>query len=380
MRSAPARRPRATQSRQRAPPEAARAPAGHRRAAAPPRCLRPRPGPPSVFDRARPGDRREVRQADLDRDRAPLALLALQRLAQVLAQPPQDRLELRVVRDVLVEGPLVALRDDGALGLHAAVVLEVRAPMQEAAEVGPEALDQGGLVDLAQRGDRRDPDLVKSRGRLRPDPGNEARREAREPLASHLAAQRDHPAGLLAAARHLGDELVRADAHRRGQARLRVDAAKERAQERLRRDQIRDVEVGLVDSDLVDQRHLGPHQIPHPARHVAVRREVGRDDDRVRAESPRLRGGHGRVHSVGARLVGRGGDDRARSAAGDDHRPPPQLGRLDQLDARIERIEVHVGDDAAHASILRPGDDESPPGQCHGGDSKTTGCFRRARS
>ncbi len=54
-----------------------------------------------VRQRAGAGDRRPVGQADLDRDRAALARLALQALAELVGERAQDRLELLVGGDVL---------------------------------------------------------------------------------------------------------------------------------------------------------------------------------------------------------------------------------------------------------------------------------------
>ena len=66
------------------------------------------------------------------------------------------------------------------------------------------------------------------------------------------------------------------------------------------------------------------------------------------------------MHAVGARLVGRGGDDLAGPAgitvAADDHRPPGQLGPAEDLDGGEELVEVDVEDPVlrGHAATLGP--------------------------
>ena len=87
-------------------------------------------------------------------------------------------------------------------------------------------------------------------------------------------------------------------------------------------------------------------ELPHALGRLAVGREVRRDDDRVRAQPARARGRHRRADAELARLVARGRHHRARSAAGDDHRLARQLRPPQQLDGRVERVAVEVGDDA----------------------------------
>ena len=127
-----------------------------------------------------------------------------------------------------------------------------------------------------------------------------------------------------------------------------ADLGHQPAHRGARRDQAAEVEVGLVEPDDLDVVDLGAHERHDPPRHGAVGVEVGRDDDRVGAQPPRARGGHGRADAEPPRLVGGGGDHRPRAAAGHDDRQAPQLRAALQLDRRVEGVDVEVGDAAPH--------------------------------
>ena len=107
-----------------------------------------------------------------------------------------------------------------------------------------------------------------------------------------------------------------------------------------------EVGVRLVDPDLLHAVEPLADQLPDPLRRLPVGREVGRDDDRVRAQPARARGRHRRPDAERARLVAGGRDDRPRAGAGHDHRLADQLRAPQQLDRRVERVAVEVGDDA----------------------------------
>ena len=123
-----------------------------------------------------------------------------------------------------------------------------------------------------------------------------------------------------------------------------------------------EVRVGLVEAHRLQAVELRAHELPHLARLLAVGGEVGRDDDRRRAQPPRLRGRHRRPDAELARLVGRGGHDRARPGAGDDHRLALQVRALEQLDRGVERVAVEVGDDALRGHST---DGKSGPGRTY---------------
>ena len=203
------------------------------------------------------------------------------------------------------------------------------------------------LVGLLERADRREADRRQPLGRLGPDAGDDPQRAARQPPARLLAAHRDEALRLLEVGRDLRDQPVRADADRDRDAGAVAHVGDQLAQHAQRLLGVGDVGVALVEPDLLDDRQTLAHQLPDLARLVPVGLEVGRDEDRLRAQPPRLRGGRGRADAEPARLVGRGRDDRARPGAGDDDRLAGQLGPAQQLDRDVERVAVEVGDHTA---------------------------------
>ena len=94
-----------------------------------------------------------------------------QPLAQLARQPAQDRLQLGMRRDVLVEGPLGRDRLRGTgLRLDRRVVEEQRPRLQVARPAVAEARRQYSLVGLLQLRHRREAHRRQPLGGLRPDP------------------------------------------------------------------------------------------------------------------------------------------------------------------------------------------------------------------
>ena len=70
------------------------------------------------------------------------------------------------------------------------------------------------------------------------------------------------------------------------------------------------------------------------------------DEDGVRAAAERLGGAHRGVDAERARDVVRGRNDAAPArVAADDQRLRAQLGVLELLDRRVERVEIQMRDD-----------------------------------
>ena len=236
------------------------------------------------------------------------------------------------------------------------VVVEMRARVQLArhalAEALREELLRGGL-QLADRVQREDAEALRG---LRADALEQAHRVAGEVLDGLLAAHRDERRRLERRARGLGDQPRGPDPDRQRHPGALEDRGDQRAQQRDRQRLLREVEVGLVDSGLLDRRDALADDRPDLRAGRAVGLEVGRDHDRRRAQRPRPRGRHRRVDAVAARLVARGGHDRARPGARDDHRHAAQLRAPPKLDRRVERIDVHVRDDPprGHATHSAP--------------------------
>ena len=131
---------------------------------------------------------------------------------------------------------------------------------------------------------------------------------------------------------------------------------------------LRQVDVDLVDAAVLDvRRDLGDRGLEE-ARIVPVLVEVGRQQHRVGRQQRGLHQAHARMHAEVARRVGGGGDHAAAGVAAqrretqaavgqafglmappaaDHHRQPAQLRVAQQLDRRVERVHVEVGDPAA---------------------------------
>ena len=132
--------------------------------------------------------------------------------------------------------------------------------------------------------------------------------------------------------------------------------------------QVGEVDVDLVDAAVFDLRRDRAHRLLEHARITAVFVEVGRQQHRVGRERGGLHQAHARIHAERARFVGGGRDHAAAGVvaqrrelarvvladrvlgrlvaapAADHERPAAQLGIAQQLDGRIERIHVEMGD------------------------------------
>ena len=118
----------------------------------------------------------------------------------------------------------------------------------------------------------------------------------------------------------------------------------------------RDIEERLVDRERLDQRRDLAEQPHHLRRVVRVPLEVRLEHDRLRAAAQRHGHRHRRVDAVLAGLVGGGGDDRTQRPVPDDDRLADQLGMLEQLDGGEERVHVHVQDVGGRVGGWRVGD------------------------
>jgi hypothetical protein len=129
----------------------------------------------------------------------------------------------------------------------------------------------------------------------------------------------------------------------------------ELAQDAQRLLDARQVGVGLVEAELLDDLEAFADDPPHALGGLLIGREVGRDQDRVGALAQRARRRHRGADAELPRLVGRCRDHRPRPVARHDHRLAAQLGPLDQLDRRVERVAVQMSDDAlCHGQKVGP--------------------------
>ena len=189
-----------------------------------------------------------------------------------------------------------------------------------------------------------------------------------------------HAIGLVELGGDLREQLVRRDADRRRQSGRRAHRVLDRLRERaylgervglrfLARDGRGRIDVGQIDVDLVDPAVLDLRRdrgdgLLEEARIAPVRVEIDRQPDRVGRETRGLHEPHAGVDAECARLVGGGRRHAAtdiiaeraerlrahppwrRAAAADHHGLAAELRMAQELDGRIERIHVEMGDEA----------------------------------
>ena len=266
-----------------------------------------------VGDRARARDRREVVEADLDRDVRPRRSCLARPLAELLGEAARIVLELAPGRRCRRRTSSRATRRPRSrTGVTPGRALEARAARRSArgwrrsarraAPRGAAASAPSVVIPMASsRGDG-----------LGPDAGHEARRRVGEARARLLADRHDEPARLLGVGGDLRHEPVRADADRAvSPVSSRIVARPAGASPRSAR-RGREVEVGLVEPDDLDASTcartsaMTPRRLPVGVKSGGMRTASG--------HSRRARDGrHRRADPERARLVGRGGDDRPRA-------------------------------------------------------------------
>ena len=275
----------------------------------------------AVSTRVRAGHRREVVEADLDRDRP--APAPVTRRGSRTAPRPSARAPRGAARERRCPGrrsaPGTPRRPCAARPRRRRIRTSPGAAARAPAAARSCAVKQA-LGRLGQRRQGRQPEGVEARGGLRADPRDQAGRRAGEALAGLFAGQRHQPGRLLGVGGDLGDELVRADAHRAGEPRGRLDLGHQPAHRGARREQPLEVEVGLVEADDLDALDVLADDRHDPRRGLAVEGEVGRQEDGLGTQPPGTRGGHRRADPVAAGLVAGGRDHRPRARAG--RRPP----------------------------------------------------------
>ena len=195
---------------------------------------------------------------------------------------------------------------------------------------------------------------------LRADARNPPDRERVEKRLDRLRLHDRQPVGLLEVRGDLGDELVRPDADRAGEAlalddlglhRPRVDG---RALEVAERGE---VEEGLVDARLLEGIGAPGGDGHDPVRHLAIDRTVAAEEHGFRLsaaprrlrQAPRARDRHRRPDAVlPGRVAGRGDDApaRARLRIGPDDDGAAAKIRVPALfHGGIEGVHVEMGDD-----------------------------------
>ncbi len=186
-----------------------------------------------------------------------------------------------------------------------------------------------------------------------PTPGSRRTSSAREERRLLPRHDDGETAGLARVAADLGDDLARSDAERARQARPGADRRLHRLGDHARLEEVAgdlaEIEIALVEPRLLDRRDDPAHRRPDVARVLPVERVTRAHEDRVRTAADRLGSAHRRVDAEASCDVVRRRDDAASlRIAADDQRLLAQLGILELLDGRVERVEVEMGDDAGH--------------------------------
>jgi hypothetical protein len=329
------------------------------------------------------GDDAEIVEAQLDADRLAGVALALQVTGQLHAQLGEDLAERAAVAhrmQVALEGGLAADRLRLAVGDDGTLVAAVRGLVQPGAVAAAELLDQEGGVGGGDVADRLQPEAGELQRGLRPDAVDLLCRQRPDARRDVVVREQRQAVGLVEFGAELGEQLVGRDADRAAEAggvlhRLLQPPADGRACIGLCAGHLGQVDVDLVDAAVFDQWGDRAHRGLEEPRIGAVLVEVDRQQHGIGRQLRRLHHAHGRMHAERARLVGRGGDDTAARvvaqpgvapcavgqglglvppAAADHHRPAAQVGIAQQLDRRIERVHVEVGDQPRGGGHVRP--------------------------
>ena len=254
------------------------------------------------------------------------------------------------IREVARERVLGRDGDRLELEVEIARIDALRAVAEERAERAGQQRSQLGVRERGQRSDRLDTGGSQPLLRTRPDAGKEADRKRGEEL--RLGAGRDDgdSTGLAPVGGDLAHDLRGGHPERAREARPPAHGGLDRRRDRSRAREVggnrAEVEVALVDPGALEPRDDLSDRVPHDARVLAVERMPGPQENGGRAAPQRLGGAHRRVDpELPCRVVGRRHDSAAVRVAADDERLLAQLGILELLDGREERVEVEVGED-----------------------------------
>ena len=176
-------------------------------------------------------------------------------------------------------------------------------------------------------------------------------RQRCDEVRAHLGRDDKLAVRLAVAGRELGEELVVGDARRGREAGLLEDARANflsgRRGGRQAAQVLRDVEIGLVERQRLDQRRVIRKDRVDLARDGAIDVEARPHEHQFGALAHRRGRRHRRAHAEGAGLVARRGDDASLGAVADRDGTPSKRRIVALLDRRIEGVHVDV-DDLAH--------------------------------
>ena len=191
-----------------------------------------------------------------------------------------------------------------------------------------------------------------------PNTPDEPNRERMKELDLCVWFDHHHPVRFGDLTADFGEELRAGNTNRDCEPRrvqhVAADCHADRARwpEQVRRS--RDVEKGLVDRDLLDQRREVSTDVKHAITDVEVVAERTVDHDEFRTQLACFPEWHRRPHAERSRLVARG----KHHAAADGDRFASQLGTTLLLDRCVERVEVDVQNrrrlHLRHGTIIAP--------------------------
>ena len=220
---------------------------------------------------------------------------------------------------------------------------------------------EGARLARQQVADRFDVHPLQPLRRLRADAPDAGDREWRE-RGEHVVGCDDGQAvGLFEIAREFGEELVGRDADGGGEALLvedhPADVARDRRAVAEQPRRAGDVEERLIDTDRLHLRREALEDVEDRFGDLANALPADGADDRVRTEAQRHADRHRASTAVDARLVAGRADHAARLLAGlgrpaDEHGFAAQLGKIELLDRREERVHVDVENRAGHGEII----------------------------
>ena len=204
--------------------------------------------------------------------------------------------------------------------------------------------DQRRLGELGDLADGHDASIVELASGDRADAPEPFHRERVEERQLAIGWHDQQPIGLGDATGDLGEELgaCHTDGDREPDPFEDVAPQPHRDLGRCARhsSQPADIEERLVDRQPFDQRCRVVEHREHGLARLGVGRHPGVDDDRLRAQTARLRPTHRASDAVRLGLVA----GRQHDAGADDHRPAAQARVVALLDRRVERVEIGVQD------------------------------------
>ena len=296
------------------------------------------------------------RELELERYGSRADLVRAQPAANRFAMSDQRALELnRIEREIAAEGVFLAVRLALPVGDHGARVAPIGKLMQMRSRRA-QARGERTRVRARQLPDRPDTGGVHPLERHPSHAPEPLDRQRIEKIAEMLRAEAQQAVRFRQVAQDLRDHLGRREADRHDQAGLIEHPAPERARHVNRRAEqllcAGQIDKGFVERQRLDDRTETFENLADFARDLDIAAHPAADKDSIGTELAGLRSRHRGAHAIFPRFVRGRGHDPAQAAAADDYGLSAQLGTVENLDRRVERVHVGVRDDA-HPRLAR---------------------------